>query len=53
MAQGRSSNNRSSTTNTVTGISRRGFASMDPIEVRRLAAKGGRASHGGGRSRNE
>lgn len=34
--------------------SRRGFAAMDPEQQRRIAAKGGRASHGGGRpSKNE
>lgn len=50
MPQAKNSSSRSnSTTN---GISRRGFASMDQAEVRRLAAKGGRASHGGGRTRN-
>lgn len=51
MAQGKNSSSRA--TSTSNGISRRGFASMDPAEVRRIAAKGGRASHGGGRSRNE
>jgi len=29
--------------------SRRGFAAMDPEKQRRIAAMGGRASHGGGR----
>jgi general stress protein YciG len=29
------------------GSSRRGFAAMDPQEQRRIAAEGGRASHGG------
>jgi general stress protein YciG len=33
------------------GGGRRGFAAMDPEEQRRIAAKGGRASHGGGRGR--
>jgi general stress protein YciG len=28
---------------------KRGFASMDPAKQREIAAKGGRASHGGGR----
>jgi len=31
------------------GSSRRGFASMNPREQRRIASMGGRASHGGGR----
>jgi general stress protein YciG len=31
------------------GKSKRGFASMDPEKQRAIAAKGGRASHGGGR----
>ncbi len=30
---------------------KRGFASMDPEKQRQIAAKGGRASHGGGRPR--
>jgi len=30
---------------------RRGFAVMDPLLQRKIAAKGGRASHGGGRPR--
>lgn len=29
--------------------SKRGFAAMDPEKQREIAAKGGRASHGGGR----
>jgi len=28
---------------------KRGFAAMDPKKQREIAAKGGRASHGGGR----
>lgn len=31
--------------------SKRGFASMDPEKQRRIARKGGKASHGGGRPR--
>ena len=31
------------------GGSKRGFAAMDPQKQREIAAKGGRASHGGGR----
>ena len=33
------------------GKKKRGFASMDPQKQREIAAKGGRASHGGGRPR--
>lgn len=32
-----------------TGTSKRGFAAMSPEKQREIAAKGGRASHGGGR----
>jgi general stress protein YciG len=32
-----------------TGRSKRGFAAMSPEKQREIAAKGGRASHGGGR----
>lgn len=35
--------------NRKTGTSKRGFAAMDPQKQREIAAKGGRASHGGGR----
>jgi len=35
--------------NTKSGTSRRGFAAMSPEKQREIAAKGGRASHGGGR----
>jgi general stress protein YciG len=31
------------------GASKRGFAAMSPEKQREIAAKGGRASHGGGR----
>ena len=31
------------------GGSKRGFAAMSPEKQREIAAKGGRASHGGGR----
>lgn len=31
--------------------SNRGFASMDPAKQRRIASKGGKASHGGGRKK--
>ncbi|MEX0650167.1 MAG: KGG domain-containing protein [Candidatus Andersenbacteria bacterium] len=31
----------------------RGFASMDPEKQRKIAAKGGKASHGGGRRRKK
>ncbi|RTQ49301.1 conidiation-specific protein 10 [Hymenobacter gummosus] len=31
------------------GTSRRGFASMDPAEQRRIASEGGKASHASGR----
>lgn len=31
------------------GPSKRGFAAMSPEKQREIAAKGGRASHGGGR----
>lgn len=31
------------------GRSKRGFAAMSPEKQREIAAKGGRASHGGGR----
>lgn len=34
---------------TNSGGSKRGFAAMDPEKQREIAAKGGRASHGGGR----
>lgn len=34
---------------TRTGTSKRGFAAMSPEKQREIAAKGGRASHGGGR----
>jgi len=34
---------------TKSGGSKRGFAAMDPQKQREIAAKGGRASHGGGR----
>lgn len=30
---------------------KRGFAAMDPEKQRKIAAKGGRMSHGGGRPR--
>ena len=36
-----------------TSASLRGFAAMDPQRQREIAAKGGRASRGGGRSSNE
>jgi general stress protein YciG len=32
------------------GGSKRGFAAMDPEKQRELASKGGKASHGGGRT---
>ncbi len=32
--------------------SKRGFAAMNPEKQREIAAKGGRASHGGGRRPN-
>lgn len=35
--------------NVKTGVSKRGFAAMTPEKQREIAAKGGRASHGGGR----
>ncbi|MGN6155131.1 MAG: KGG domain-containing protein [Sphingomicrobium sp.] len=35
--------------NTKSGSSKRGFAAMSPEKQREIAAKGGRASHGGGR----
>jgi general stress protein YciG len=35
--------------NTKSGGSKRGFAAMSPEKQREIAAKGGRASHGGGR----
>ena len=35
--------------NVKTGGSKRGFAAMNPEKQREIAAKGGRASHGGGR----
>lgn len=31
------------------GSGRRGFAAMDPEQLRKVSARGGRASHGGGR----
>jgi general stress protein YciG len=34
---------------TKSGGSKRGFAAMSPEKQREIAAKGGRASHGGGR----
>lgn len=34
---------------TKSGPSKRGFAAMSPEKQREIAAKGGRASHGGGR----
>lgn len=34
---------------TRSGGSKRGFAAMTPEKQREIAAKGGRASHGGGR----
>lgn len=34
---------------TKSGTSKRGFAAMSPEKQREIAAKGGRASHGGGR----
>ena len=34
---------------TKSGVSKRGFAAMDPAKQREIASKGGRASHGGGR----
>jgi general stress protein YciG len=34
---------------TKSGISKRGFAAMDPARQREIASKGGKASHGGGR----
>ena len=34
---------------TTTGRAKRGFAAMSPDKQREIAAKGGRASHGGGR----
>ena len=34
---------------TSTRKKKRGFAAMDPKKQREIAAKGGRASHGGGR----
>lgn len=37
--------------NNNSGKSRRGFAAMDAEKQRKIAAKGGRASHGGGRSK--
>jgi general stress protein YciG len=33
----------------ITGRAKRGFAAMAPEKQREIAAKGGRASHGGGR----
>ena len=33
------------------GRAKRGFAAMSPEKQREIAAKGGRASHGGGRPR--
>jgi hypothetical protein len=38
--------------NTKSGGSKRGFAAMSPEKQREIAAKGGRASHGGGRRPN-
>lgn len=35
--------------NSKSGGSKRGFAAMSPEKQREIAAKGGRASHGGGR----
>ena len=35
--------------NSKSGPSKRGFAAMSPEKQREIAAKGGRASHGGGR----
>ncbi|HVU75370.1 MAG TPA: KGG domain-containing protein [Candidatus Paceibacterota bacterium] len=35
-----------------TGKSKRGFAAMSKEKQRRIAAMGGKASHGGGRGRN-
>jgi general stress protein YciG len=35
--------------NSKNGASKRGFAAMSPDKQREIAAKGGRASHGGGR----
>ncbi len=37
---------------TKTGVSKRGFAAMDPAKQREIASKGGKASHGGGRRPN-
>jgi general stress protein YciG len=34
--------------NSKSGSSKRGFAAMSPEKQREIAAKGGRASHGGG-----
>ena len=34
---------------TIKSGSKRGFAAMNPEKQREIAAKGGRASHGGGR----
>jgi len=42
MARGNSRTSSSSS-----GTSRRGFAAMDPAKQRKIAAMGGRASHGG------
>ncbi|HUO56029.1 MAG TPA: KGG domain-containing protein [Candidatus Paceibacterota bacterium] len=36
-------------TSSSNGTSKRGFAAMDKNKQREIAAKGGRASHGGGR----
>jgi len=38
--------------NVKTGGSKRGFAAMNPEKQREIAAKGGRASHGGGHRPN-
>jgi general stress protein YciG len=38
--------------NSKSGSSKRGFAAMSPEKQREIAAKGGRASHGGGRRPN-
>ena len=48
MGRGGRSSSRGDRQNT----SSRGFAAMDPEKQRQIASKGGRSSHGGGRSRS-
>lgn len=46
-SRNRTSNQPGDANEKTSGVSRRGFASMDPKRRQEIAAKGGRASHGG------